>query len=129
LLAGELRRFMLHCRCESILMEPASRALDATIYCAVLGVIDANSLSSPALVEARARGLILINHGAIRGWADAPWYTEDLGCATSLVPEGLATIARDPLIVCATALIARAMLDAPPFPFRWRKALAGVNAE
>jgi hypothetical protein len=54
--------------------------------------------------------------------ADAPWYTEDLGCAKSLVPEGLATIARDPLIVCATALIARAMLDAPAFPFGgWRK--------
>lgn len=103
------------------LVEPASRALDAAIHCAVLGVTDANPLSSAALIEARARGLILIDRAAIRGWADAPPYTADLGCAQLLVPEGLSTIAREPRIVCATALIARAMLDAPPVPLDGRR--------
>ena len=104
------------------LIEPASRALDAAIYCAVLEVIDANSLSSAPLIEARARGLILITQPAINGWADAPFYTEDLACAKSLVPEGLSTIARDPRIVCATALMVRAILDSPPLALGgWRK--------
>jgi hypothetical protein len=98
------------------LMEPASRALDAAIHCAVLGITDANPLSSAAQIEARARGLILIHRAAIWHWADAPPYTRDLGCAQLLVPEGLSTIAREPRIVCATALIARAMLDAPRVP-------------
>jgi hypothetical protein len=104
------------------LIEPASRALDGAIYCAVLGAIDDNSLSSAPLIEARARGCILINHAGIKGWADAPPYTEDLACAKSLVPEGLATISRDPRIVCATALMARAVLDSPSLPLvGWRK--------
>lgn len=104
------------------LVEPASRALDAAIYCAVLGVSDANPLSCASLIEARARGLILINQPAIKGWADAPPYTEDLGNAKSLVTECLSTIARDTRIVCATALMVRAILDSPPLPLgRWRK--------
>ena len=104
------------------LIEPASRALDAAIFCAVLGATDANPLSSAPLIEARARGHILINQPAIKGWAEAPPYTKDLGYAKSLVPEGLSTIARDPRIVCATALVARAILDSPPLPLGgWRK--------
>jgi hypothetical protein len=98
------------------LVEPASRALDAAIHCAVLGITDANPLSSAALIEARARGFVLLNRTAIPHWADAPPYTGDLGCAQSLVPEGLSTIAREPRIVCATALIARALLDSPRVP-------------
>jgi hypothetical protein len=104
------------------LTEPASRALDAAIYCAVLGTADGNPLTSAPLIEARARGMILVNQAAIKGWVDAPPYTEDLSCARSLVPEGLSTIARDPRIVCATALTVRALLDLPPLPLiGWRK--------
>jgi hypothetical protein len=104
------------------LAEPASRALDAAIYCAVLGTADANTLTSAPLIEARARGMILVNQAAIKGWVDAPAYTEDLSCARSLVPEGLSTIACDPRIVCATALTVRALLDLPPLPLiGWRK--------
>ena len=62
-----------------------------------------HSLSSAPLIEARARGLILINQAEIKGWIDAPRYTEDLGCAKSLVPEGLATISRDPRIAINAA--------------------------
>jgi hypothetical protein len=98
------------------LIEPASRALDAAIYCAVLGVTDANPLSSALLMEVRARGFILIHHSPRKAWADAPPYTEDLGCAKSLVPEGLSTIALDPRIVCATALMVRAIIGSPPVP-------------
>jgi len=61
--------------------------------------------------------LILINQAAIKGWADAPRFTEDIVCANLLVPEGLSTIAREPRIVCATALIARATLVSPPLAF------------
>jgi hypothetical protein len=108
------------------LREPASRALDGAIHCAVLGVRDANSLTSAALIDARANGLILINHAAIKGWTEAPRYTEDARCANLLVPDGLSTIARDPRIVCATALIARATLEAPPLPLDgWRKHWVG----
>ena len=103
------------------LVEPASRALDAAIHCTVLGVTDANPMSSAAFIEARARRLFLIDHAAIRGWADAPPYTADLGCAQLLVPEGRSTIAREPRIVCATALMARAMLDSPRVPLQGRR--------
>jgi hypothetical protein len=104
------------------LIGPASRALDGAIYCAVLGTIDDNSLGSAPLIEARARGLILMNQAGIKGWTEAPPYTEDLACAKSLVPAGLATISRDPRIVCATALMARAVLDSPSLPLvGWRK--------
>jgi hypothetical protein len=104
------------------LIEPASRALDGAIYCAVLGATDGNPLTTAPLIELRARGFILVNQGAIKGWAHAPPYTGDLDCAKSLVPEGLSTIARDPRIVCATALMVRASLDSPPLTFNgWRK--------
>jgi hypothetical protein len=100
------------------LIEPASRALDGAIHGAVLGTTDANPLFSAPLIEARARGLILIRQPGMAAWADAPCYTEDLDCAHLLVPEGLATISRDPRIVCATALMVRAILNSPPLPRR-----------
>ena len=104
------------------LIEPASRALDGAIYCAVLGAEDENSLTSAPLIEARARGCILINQASVKGWAEAPLYTEDLACAKSLMPGGLATISRDPGIVCATALMARAAVNLPSLPLvGWRK--------
>ena len=52
------------------LTEPASRALDAAIYCAVLGTVDANPLTIAPLIEARASGMILVNQAAIKGWID-----------------------------------------------------------
>jgi hypothetical protein len=52
-------------------------------------------------------------HGAGRGWIQAPPFTAELQYAETLVPEGPATIARDPRIVCATALNARAFTSAP----------------
>ena len=104
------------------LIEPASRALDAAIYCAVLGATDANPLNSAPLIEVRVRGFVLIKKRDIKWWAYAPPFTADLDCAKSLVPDGVSTIARDPRIVCATALMARAILDLPPLPLDgWRK--------
>jgi hypothetical protein len=95
------------------LNEPASRALDTEIYCAIHGMTDGNDLGSPALVEARAKGDVLIVEPGLQCWVEAPPFTEDLKYARSLVPEGLYTIARDPRIVCATALAALAITDAP----------------
>jgi hypothetical protein len=95
------------------LREHASRALDAKIYCAVLGVRDANELNSEFLIEARASGMVLIRATGLMGWLDAPHYTEDLNWAKSLLPEGLAAISNDPRVVCAIALMAIAMTDQP----------------
>ena len=104
------------------LIEDASPALDASIHCAVLGTTDRNALTSATLRQARARGSILILKAGVRGWIEAPPYTSDLAWAKSLVPEDLATISPQPRIICATALIARAILDSPSFPlFGWRR--------
>ena len=53
------------------LREHASRALDARIYCAVLGVRDANELNSEFLIEARASGMVLVRTTGLMGWLDA----------------------------------------------------------
>ena len=98
------------------LNEPASRALDTEIYCAIHGIPDGNDLGSPALVEARAKGDVLIVEPGLQCWVEAPPFTEDLKYARSLVPEGLYTISRDPRIVCAAALAALATTEAPPLP-------------
>jgi len=95
------------------LREHASRALDAKIYCAVLGARDANELNSEFLIEARASSMVLIRATGLMGWLDAPHYTEDLNWAKSLLPEGLAAISNDPRVVCAIALMAIAMTDQP----------------
>ena len=95
------------------LREHASRALDAKIYCAVLGARDANELNSEFLIEARASGMVLIRATGLMGWLDAPHYTEDLNWAKSLLPEGLAAISNDPRVVCAIALMVIAMTDQP----------------
>ena len=104
------------------LIEDASPALDASIHCAVLGTTDRNALTSATLRQARARGSILILKAGVRGWIEAPPYTSDLAWAKSLVPQELATISPQPRIVCATALMARAILDSPSIPFfGWRR--------
>lgn len=95
------------------LREWPSRALDARIYCAVLGFRDANLLNTPSLIQARSRGMVLLRTAGRAGWIDAPRYTADLGWAKSLLPEGLATISQDPQIVCATALMAIARMERP----------------
>jgi|SRR5215216_3936511 hypothetical protein len=101
------------------LRERASRALDAKIYCAALGIRDANELDSEFLIEARASGMVLIRTTGLMGWLDAPPYTEDLNWAKTLVPEGVATISNDPRIVCAIALMAIVMTDQPPLLEAW----------
>ena len=93
------------------LREPASRRLDGEIYCALHKIRDINDVSNHRLMAARENGEVLVDHGrgAGRGWIQAPPFTEELRYAETLVPDGLATIARDPRIVCATALHARAL--------------------
>jgi hypothetical protein len=98
------------------LVEPPSRALDTEIYCAIHHITDGNDLSSPALIEARTKGDVLIVESGLQGWVEAPPFTEELKYAKSLVPEGLYTISSDPRIICATALVALAITDAPPLP-------------
>jgi hypothetical protein len=46
-----------------------------------------------------------------------PPFTEQLKYAKSLLPDGLYTISSDARIVCATALCALALIEAPPLPY------------
>jgi hypothetical protein len=102
------------------LVEPASRALDARIYCALLGLEDENGLSSPVYMLARARGMVLLPSYSVEGWIEAPRYTEDLASAKSLVPDCVSTISSDPRVVCATALTTIAVMGTPPTAFQSR---------
>ena len=95
--------FELSRRC---LQASASRALDGRIYCAIHGVTDANDLSTASGIEARATGQVLVLAPGLHGWVAAPRFTSDLDSAKSLLPPGLLTISRDPMIVCSTALAA-----------------------
>lgn len=102
------------------LLEPASRALDARIYCVLLGLEDGNGLTSPVYIQARARGLVLLPANSVQVWVEAPRYTEDLASAKSLVPECVSTISSDPRVVCATALTTIAVMGMPPTEFQSR---------
>lgn len=99
------------------LAEAPSRALDVEIYCAIHGIEDGNELASPALVEARAKGDVLIVEPGLWGWVEVPPFTGELKYAKSLLPDGVYTISSDPRIVCAAALRALALTDAPPLPY------------
>ncbi|MEA2913429.1 MAG: hypothetical protein QOJ15_5510 [Bradyrhizobium sp.] len=99
------------------LFEPASRALDAEIYCGIHHIKDGNDLRTHALVVARRSGLVLILEPELEGWVEVPPFTSDMKYAASLVPDGLYTISRDPRIVCSTALTALAITNAPPIPY------------
>ena len=99
------------------LAEAPSRALDVEIYCAIHGIDDGNDLASPALVEARAKGDALIVEPGLQGWVEVPPFTGELKYAKSLLPDGLYTISSEPQIVCAAALRALALTDAPPLPY------------
>ena len=97
-----------------------SRLLDGQIYCAIHGTADANDLGTSRLIEARANGFVLIGQPAAWVWAASPRFTLELKEAKSLLPLGLVTISRDPMIVCATALRALALTseraDRSPWP-------------
>ena len=99
--------FDLSRRC---LREWPSRMLDGEIYCAVHGLADANELRNTRLIEARANGFVMIRQPGVAEWVDAPPFTVELERATSLLPSGLVTISRNPMIVCATALGALALI-------------------
>lgn len=99
------------------LAEAPSRALDVEIYCAIHGIEDGNELVSPALVEARAKGDVLIVEPGLADWVEVPPFTGVLKYAKSLLPDGVYTISSDPRIVCAAALRALALTDAPPLPY------------
>ena len=100
--------FALSRRC---LMAWPSRMLDGQIYCAVHGLADANELGNTRLIEARAQGFVMIRQDGVAGWVDAPPFTVELERARALLPAGLITISRNPLIVCATALGALALIS------------------
>jgi hypothetical protein len=102
---------------ERCLFEAPSRALDVEIYCAIHSIEDGNDLASPALVEARAKGDVLIVEPGLHGWVEVPPFTGELKYAKSLLPDGLHTISSEPRIVCAAALRALAITDAPPLPW------------
>jgi hypothetical protein len=102
---------------ERCLIEAPSRALDVEIYCALHGIEDGNDLASPALVEARAKGDVLIVEPGLQGWVEVPPFTGELKYAKSLLPEGLYTISSEARIVCAAALRALALTDAPLLPW------------
>jgi hypothetical protein len=99
------------------LSEAPSRALDVEIYCAIHGIDDGNDLASPALVEARAKGDVLIVEPGLHGWVEVPPFTEELKYAKSLLPDGLHTISSEARMVCAAALHALALTNAPPLPY------------
>jgi hypothetical protein len=99
------------------LSEAPSRALDVEIYCAIHGIDDGNDLASPALVEARAKGDVLIVEPGLHGWVEVPPFTEELKYAKSLLPDGLYTISSEARMVCAAALHALALTNAPPLPY------------
>jgi hypothetical protein len=100
---------------ERCLSEPASRHLDGEIYCAVHHIMDLNGLNNHNLWEAKDNGNILVRHrGAAIGWVEAPPFTAELKYAETLLPDRVVTILKDPRLVCAAALRARALSDAPP---------------
>jgi len=66
--------------------------------------------------EAKRNGQVLVRHHGGRGigWMEAPPFSRERKYAVMLLPEGLATICKDPRFVCAVALRARALTNAPP---------------
>lgn len=99
------------------LVDAPSRALDVEIYCAIHGIEDGNELANPALVEARAKGDVLIVEAGLQVWIEVPPFSGVLKYAKSLLPDGLYTISSEPRVVCAAALRALALTDAPPLPY------------
>lgn len=109
--------FKLSRRC---MREWPSRLLDGQIYCAIHGTADANDLGTSPLIEARANGFILIRQAGAYAWVASPRFTLELEKAKALLPLGLVTISRGPMVVCATSLGALALtsqrVDRSPWP-------------
>jgi hypothetical protein len=101
---------------EACLRERPSRRLDGEIYCALHGIADLNRVDNERLIDARLRGEVLVedHRGLPVGWIEAPPFTAELRYAEALLPENVRTILKDPMKVCAAALNARALSDAPP---------------
>lgn len=101
---------------ECCLNERPSRRLDGEIYCALHCIPDLNSVDNERLIDARLNGEVLVqgHRGLPVGWIEAPPFTSELAYAEALLPDGVRTILRDPMKVCAAALRARALSDAPP---------------
>jgi hypothetical protein len=106
----------LHRLAQRCLTELPSRALDCDIYCAYHNIVDANDLRFEAMVDAHRQGQVLLpgGSGEDEGWVETPPFSSDRRYAEMLMPDGLSTICRQPLWVCATALKARALLQSPP---------------
>ena len=100
---------------ESCLTERPSRRLDGEIYCALHKIDDLNSVENERLIDARLNGEVLVrgHRGLPVGWIEAPPFTAELRYAEELLPDGVRTILKDPMKVCAAALNARARCDAP----------------
>ena len=95
--------------------EKPSRRLDADIYCALHNIWDQNRLTNEDLVAARRRGEVLLDtQGDAEVWIEAPPFTTDLTYAETLLPDGVCTIIKDPMTVCAIGLRSRARLKVPP---------------
>jgi hypothetical protein len=98
------------------LREGSSRRLDGEIYCAVHALHDWNDLGDELRVAAHEAGRVLVaeDGGLDTRWVEAPPFTAEMKYAETLMPQGLAHIGREPRIVCATALSARARSGEPP---------------
>lgn len=75
---------------------------------------DGTDLSCQSLRDIHDNGLVLVTECGLRSWLESPPFTSDMKYAAWLVPDGLHTISKEPLIVCSTALTALAILGAPP---------------
>ena len=100
---------------ESCLQERPSRRLDGEIYCALHRIEDLNRVDNERLIDARLNGEVLVegHRGLPVGWIEAPPFTAELRYAEALLPDGVRTMLKDPIKVCAAALRARALSDAP----------------
>lgn len=110
--AGSLSQLADRC-----LREGPSRRLDGEIYCAVHALCDWNDLGDELRVAAREEGFVLVAQDSENDtrWVESPPFTSEMKYAESLMPPGLAHIAREPRTICATALAARARSGEPPF--------------
>jgi hypothetical protein len=100
---------------EACLLERPSRRLDGEIYCALHRIEDLNRVENERLIDARLNGEVLVEgHRDVPvGWIEAPPFTAELRYAEALLPDGVRTMLKDPMKVCAAALRARALCDAP----------------
>jgi hypothetical protein len=80
-------------------------------------LFDLDMAPGPVRAAGAGQGDVLIVEPGLQGWVEVPPFTGELKYAKSLLPDGLYTISPDPRIVCAAALRALALTDAPPMPY------------